>query len=80
MRRLREDLEESNASYQELIIASKEWLRRKRVTQKQNEERMGQNKELQTKNQTMDANYSRLQRRSQELDELMMLAEATRKL
>ena len=31
--RLREDLEEINASYQELITASKELLRRKRLTQ-----------------------------------------------
>ena len=40
-RRLREDLEEINASFQELITASKEVLRRKRFTQQQNEELIG---------------------------------------
>ena len=79
-KRPREDLEESNASYQELIIASKEVLRRKRVTQQQNKELMGQNKELQTKIQTMDAEYTRLQRISQALDGLTMLSGASKKL
>ena len=44
-RRMRDDLEQSNARYQELIIDSKEVLRRKRLTQQQNEEIIGQNKE-----------------------------------
>ena len=43
-KRLREDLEEFNANYQELITAFKEVLRRKRVTQQHNEELICQNK------------------------------------
>ena len=78
--RLREYLEESNASYQELIIASKEVLRRMRLIRQQNEELIGQSKEFQTEIQTMDIEYSPLQRRSQTLDGLTMLAEAARKL
>ena len=41
---LREDLEEIDTSYQELITVSKEALRRKRVTKKQYEEIVNQTK------------------------------------
>ena len=52
-RRLREDLEEIDANYQELITVSKEVLRRKRATQ-QYEELINQNKELQDRIQAME--------------------------
>ena len=42
-RRLREDLEEIDASYQKLIIVSQEVLRRKRATQQQKKEIMSRN-------------------------------------
>ena len=57
---MREDLEDFNANYQELITTSNEVLRRKRVTQKLNEEFIGQNKELQINIQSMDVEHSRL--------------------
>ena len=79
-RRLREDIEETNANYQDLITTSKEVLGRKNLTQQQNEELISQNKEFQDKIQTMDAEYTRLQKRSQALDRLTMLAKATRKI
>ena len=57
-RRLKEDLEEIDANYQELITLSKEFLRRKRVTQQQNEELKGKNKELEDQIRCMEAkNY-----------------------
>ena len=43
-RRLREYLEETNSNYQGLIAYSKEVLRRKKLTQQQNEELIKQNK------------------------------------
>ena len=79
-RRLREDIEKTNANYQDLITTSKEVLGRKKLTQQQNEELVSQNKELQDKIQTMDVEYTRLQKRSQALDGLTMLAEATRNI
>ena len=54
-RRLREDLEETNANYQELITTSKEVLRRKNLTQQQNKELISLNKEHQDKIKMMDA-------------------------
>ena len=77
-RRLREDLEEANANYQELITAAKKVLRRKKLTQQQNKELIKHNKELQDKVQMMDAEYTRLKKRSQALDGLTILADAAR--
>ena len=79
-RRLREDMEETNTSYQELITSSKEVLRRKKLSWQKNEELISQNKEIQGKIQTMDAEYSRLQKRSWALNGLKMLVEAARKI
>ena len=73
-------MEEIDANYQELITVSKEVLIRNRVTQKQNEELMGQNKELQIKIQLMEAENSRLQNISQALDGLTILVEVARKM
>ena len=58
-RRMREDLEDFNANYQELITTSNELLRIKRVTRQHNEEFIGQNKELQIKIQSMNVEHSR---------------------
>ena len=59
---LREDLEEIDANYQELLTVSKEVLRRKRVNRQHNEEIKGQNKVLQIKIQSMEVEPSRLQK------------------
>ena len=45
-KRLREELGETNANYQELITTAKEVMRRKKLTQQKNEELTKQNKEL----------------------------------
>ena len=79
-RRLREDLEEIDVNYQELITVSKEVLRRNRATQQQYEELINRNKELQDQIQSMEIEHSRLQKRSQALDGLTILAEAAMKL
>ena len=79
-RRLREDLEEIDANYQELITVSKEFLRRKRDTEQQNEELISINKELQDQIRSTEAEHFQLQKISQALDGLMILVEATRKL
>ena len=50
------------------------------ATQQQNEELMDQNKELQIKINSMEAEHSRLQKRSLVLDGLTILAEAAMKL
>ena len=54
-RRLKEDLEEIDANYQELITVSKELLRRKRATQQQNKELISRNIELQDQIRSMEA-------------------------
>ena len=55
-------------------------MRRKKITQQQSEELISQNKELQGKIRMMDAEYTQLQKRSQALDGITMLAEAARKI
>ena len=45
-KRLREELEETNANYQELITTAKEVMRRKKLTKQKNEGLTKQNKEL----------------------------------
>ena len=52
-RRFREDLEEIDAKYQELITITKEFLRIKRGTKKHNEEIISRNKEHQEQIQSM---------------------------
>ena len=51
---------------------------RMKLTQQQNEELTKKNKELQDKVQVMEAEYTRLRRRSRELYGLTILDEATR--
>ena len=63
-RRMREDLEEIYTKYQELISVSKEALTRKRVIEQQYEEMVNQNKDLQNQMQDMEAEQSRLKKRS----------------
>ena len=74
-KRLREDLEDKEAEYQKLLMVSKNVLREKRAIQKQLEQVKAQNKEV-----NKDAKFARLQRRSQVLNDLATLAEASRSL
>ena len=75
---LREDLREINKTYVKLVKDSEEAVKRRKLAQAKNEELSKQNQELQEKVQTMEKDYLRLQKRSQALDGLTMLVEATR--
>ena len=74
-KRLHEDLEDKETEYQNLLIVSKNVLREKRAIQKQLEQVKAQNKEV-----NKDAEFTRLQKRSQVLSDLATLAEASRSL
>ena len=74
-KRLRKDLEDKEAEYQKLLMVSKDVLREKRAIQKQLEQVKAQIKE-----DNKDAEFAKLQRRSQVLSDLATLAEASRSL
>ena len=74
-KRLREDMEDKETEYQKLMIISKDILREKWAIQKQLELIKAQNKE-----DNKDAEFDRLQKRSQVLSDLAILAEASRSL
>ena len=74
-KRLREDLEDKEADYQKLLSISKDILKEKRTIQKQLEHMKAQSKE-----ENKDAEFSRLQKRSQVLSDLIILEEASKSL
>ena len=57
---LREDLEEIHTNYVELVQATKEDVRRRKLAQENNEELSRKNQYLQEKLQALDKEYSRL--------------------
>ena len=73
-KRLREDLEEKEVDYQKLLSISKDILKEKRTIQKQLEHMKAQSKE-----ENKDVQFARLQKRSQVLSDLTILAEAYKK-
>ena len=82
---LREDLEEINNHYQELIGVSKEVLKRKRKTEslcaelKQTiQEVTQQNQELSKRVEDLEAEQQRTRRKTQALEGITLLAEATK--
>ena len=86
-RRLREDLEEVNSHYQELISVSKEALERKRQTEilftelKQTiQELTQQNEELTKRVEYLEADHQKARRKAQALEGIALLAEATKDL
>ena len=79
-KRLREDLEEKEVDYQKLVSIYKDMLKKKRALQKQYKQVLDQNKELQNKELNKDAEYSRLQKRSQVLHDMTLLAEVSKSL
>ena len=86
-RRLREDLEEVNDHYQELIAVSKEALKRKISTDlqfarlKQTIRNLQQqNKELTRRLTNMEAEQQRARKKAQALDGIALLAEAAKDL
>ena len=86
-RKLREDREEVNSHYQELIIASKEALRRKRQTQSQFtklkqtfQELTQQNEELTKRVEDLEAENLKARRKTQALEGIARLVEAAKDL
>ena len=86
-RRLREDLEEVNSHYQELISVSKEALKRKIHKEslftelKQNiQELAQQNEELTKRVADLEADHQKARRKAQALEGIALLAEATKEL
>ena len=74
-KKLREDLGDKETEYQKLLIISKDILREKQTIQKQLEHITAQKKE-----DNKDAEFARLQKRSQVLSDLAILAEASKTL
>ena len=86
-RRLREDLEEVNSHYQELIAISKEALKRKRQTQslyaelKQTiHDLTQQNQELSKRVEDIEADHQKSRKKTQALEGIALLAEAAKDL
>ena len=86
-KRLREDLQEVNENYQELIAISKEALKRKRSTDQQSTELKQTVKDLQQQNgeltkrvADMEDEQKRARRKAQALDGIALLAEAAKDL
>ena len=86
-RRLREDLEEVNIHYQELIAASKEALNRKRQTQilcaesKQTiQDITQQNQKLSKRVKDLEADHQKTRRKTQALEGIALLVEVAKYL
>ena len=77
-KRLREDLEEKETDYQKLLSISKDILKEKRAIQKQYEHMKTQSKEAHNQMENKDAEFAKLQKRSQVLSNLTVLAEASK--
>ena len=86
-RRLREDLEEANSHYQELIAVSKESLKRKRQTQslcaelkKTVQDITQQNQELSKRVKDLEADHKKTRRKTQALEGIALLVEDAKDL
>ena len=86
-RRLRDDLEDVNIHYQDLIMVSKEELKRKRKTQNRTEQLeqkiqdlAQQKQELSKRVEDLEAEQQRTRRKTQALEGIALLAEATKDL
>ena len=83
---LREDLEEVNNHYQELIAVSKEALKRKRQTENRFTElsktiqELTQQNELTKRVADLEADHLKARRKAQALERIALLAEATNDL
>ena len=86
-KRLREDLEEVDSHYQELIAVSREALKRKRQTENQFtqlkqtiQELTQQNEELTRRVVDLEANHLKGKRKTQALEGIALLAEIAKDL
>ena len=72
---IRQDLEEINANYAELVQVSEEAVKRRKMSQQVNLELLEQNQKLQDILSAMEEELVRIQKRSEVLDGLTILAE-----
>ena len=86
-RKLREDLNDINTHYQELIVVSREALKRKRQTQNQFEELnqkiqnlIQKNERLSKKIEDLEAEQKRSKRQSRALEGIALLVEAAKSI
>ena len=84
-KRLREDIEDINNHYNELIVVLKEALKRKRKTKKmcgeleqKIQDLTQQNQELSKRVEDLEAEQQRTRRKTQALEGIALLAEATK--
>ena len=69
-----------NSNYAEIVQVFEEVVKRRNTAQETNDKLLKQNQELQDKVLAMEKELSRLQRRSQALDDLTMIVEFSRRL
>ena len=79
-KRLWEYLEKKETDYEKWLLTSKDILKEKRAIQKQYEHMKTQSKEAQNRMEKKDVEYARLQKRSQVLSDLTVIAEASKSL
>ena len=79
-KRLREDLEEKEVDYQKLLSIYKDILKEKRTIKKQFEHMKTRSKEAHNQMENKDAEFARLQKRSQVLSDLTDLEEDSKSL
>ena len=77
---LKQDLQEVNKNYGELIQVAKEAIKRRKVIQEHNIQLEKDKEKLEQKLKHMQKEMNSLRRKSQALDGLANLAEATRRL
>ena len=76
-RMIRQDLEDINANYVELVRVTVEVVKRRKTAMEENAELLKQNQTLQDRLPAVEEELARLRKRSQALDGLTILAEAT---
>ena len=79
-RMLKQDLQEVNKNYSELIEVAEEVVKRRKVMQEQNVQLVKDKEELEKKLKHMQKELNRLQRKAHALDGLATMAEAARRL
>ena len=77
---LKEDLQEVNQNFAELVQVSEEAVKRRKLVQEKKDQLMKDKEELTTKMRGMKKDIRRLQAKSSALNRLATLAEATRRI
>ena len=77
---LKQDLQEVNKNYSELVQVAEEAVKRRKVVQEQNDQLVKDKEELEKRSSQMQKEFNRLQRIAHALDGLATLDEAARRL